>query len=221
MTTSFTRALDRAAAIALGTVGTLAVGFAGFVLPARAHHPTGGDLPATFLQGLLSGLGHPVIGLDHLAFALALGVLAAFCHKGMGTIAAFLGTSLLGTVLHLHAIDLPGVEMAIAGSTLMFGLLVLFRRARTPVIAVIAAVAGLFHGYAYGESIIGAEPTPLVAYLIGFTAIQAALSLGAMKYALALGERRVDETAKFPMTVAIGGVIVGIGFTFFAQSLGI
>jgi urease accessory protein len=32
--------------------------------PAFAHHPMGGLTPATFADGLLSGLGHPVIGLD-------------------------------------------------------------------------------------------------------------------------------------------------------------
>jgi len=32
-------------------------------------------------------------------------------------------------------------------------------------------IAGIFHGYAYGESIIGARVAALVAYLIGFTVI--------------------------------------------------
>ena len=45
--------------------------------PALAHHPMGGRMPATFTDGLLSGLGHPIIGLDHLAAVLAIGCLAA------------------------------------------------------------------------------------------------------------------------------------------------
>src|SRR5262244_1869797 len=36
--------------------------------PAFAHHLMGGRMPSTFVEGLLSGLGHPVIGIDHLAF---------------------------------------------------------------------------------------------------------------------------------------------------------
>ena len=35
--------------------------------PALAHHMMGGRMPATFGEGLLSGLGHPIIGLDHFA----------------------------------------------------------------------------------------------------------------------------------------------------------
>ena len=34
---------------------------------AAAHHPTGGRMPANVLDGFLSGIGHPVIGPDHLA----------------------------------------------------------------------------------------------------------------------------------------------------------
>ena len=43
--------------------------------PAFAHHPFGmGDSSAlTAWQGLLSGLGHPLLGPDHLLFLLALG----------------------------------------------------------------------------------------------------------------------------------------------------
>jgi urease accessory protein len=44
---------------------------------AEAHHAMGGTTPQTLAQGLLSGLAHPVIGLDHLAFTLAAGLLAA------------------------------------------------------------------------------------------------------------------------------------------------
>jgi len=40
---------------------------------AEAHHAMGGTMPQTLAQGLLSGLAHPVIGLDHLAFTVAAG----------------------------------------------------------------------------------------------------------------------------------------------------
>jgi len=34
--------------------------------PAFALHAMAGATPTSFSEGLLSGLGHPVIGLDHL-----------------------------------------------------------------------------------------------------------------------------------------------------------
>ncbi len=48
------------------------VGFAGLMPSARAHHPMGGQTPETFSQGLLSGFGHPIIGIDHLAFLIVI-----------------------------------------------------------------------------------------------------------------------------------------------------
>lgn len=46
--------------------------------PAFAHHAMDGKMPVTFLQGLLSGLGHPIIGFDHLAAVVGVGVLGAW-----------------------------------------------------------------------------------------------------------------------------------------------
>ena len=34
--------------------------------PAQAHHPMGGATPGNWMEGLLSGWGHPIIGADHL-----------------------------------------------------------------------------------------------------------------------------------------------------------
>ena len=60
------RIFATAAAITLTSAGT-----------AFAHHPLGGMIPQNFMQGFLSGIGHPVIGFDHLAFVVAVGLIAA------------------------------------------------------------------------------------------------------------------------------------------------
>jgi hypothetical protein len=41
---------------------------------ACAHHLMDGSTPFTFAEGLFSGVGHPIIGPDYLAFLLALGI---------------------------------------------------------------------------------------------------------------------------------------------------
>jgi urease accessory protein len=46
-------------------------------------------MPTTFLDGLLSGLQHPALGLDHLAFIVVLGVAAAFTRAGIPIIWRF------------------------------------------------------------------------------------------------------------------------------------
>jgi hydrogenase/urease accessory protein HupE len=60
---------------------------------AWAHHFMGEQLPQTFTQGFLSGLGHPVIGVDHAAFIIAAGFLLAPIGRGMrGVLALILGS---------------------------------------------------------------------------------------------------------------------------------
>src|SRR5262249_57584778 len=60
--------------VRLSRAAILSIPFSLATVPAFAHHMMGGRTPSTFMEGLLSGLGHPVIGLDHLAFLLAVGV---------------------------------------------------------------------------------------------------------------------------------------------------
>ena len=53
--------------------------FSLFVLtsPVLAHHPVAGKVPANFFEGFLSGLAHPILGPDHVAFVVAAGLLAS------------------------------------------------------------------------------------------------------------------------------------------------
>jgi urease accessory protein len=181
--------------------------------PATAHHMMGGKIPANFFDGFMSGLGHPVIGLDHLTFAIAVGLLASRLQKGVWLPIAFLSTALVGTSLHLMQVSLPIVEFCVSGSVLIFGALLAMKRSLSfAVILGLGAIAGFFHGYAYGESIFGAETTPLFAYLLGFTTIQLAISL----IAWFIGKRLLVSTEDangLPLRFA-GFTIIGVGATF-------
>lgn len=188
-----------------------------FAMPAYAHHAMDGQLPNSFAAGFLSGLGHPIIGLDHLVFLLAAGLLAAQYGQNQGQgrqflilPLAFIVASLAGTLLHLASIDLPGGEIAVALSVLALGL-VLLLRATLPVagFAALLALAGLFHGYAFGESIVGAETTPLLSYLAGLAIIQYLLTAG-----LALAWRRLDPARPIFVQRLAGAAasLTGLGF---------
>ena len=162
--------------IALGIIFLVAT-------PALAHHPLDGRLPSNFFEGIMSGFGHPIIGFDHLAFVIASGFMAVGIARGILIPIAFVIATAIGAGIHLLAIDLPIPEVVIAASVVLFGVLLFIRQSKKFAInymsiAGLAALAGIFHGHAYGEGIFGAEPTPLVAYLIGFTVIQLAISLG-------------------------------------------
>lgn len=183
------------------------------MLPALAHHPSGGKTPSTIVEGFLSGLGHPIIGLDHLAFVIASGLMAAAIGGGLLIPFAFVGSSLMGTGLHLMSIDLPLPELVISASVLAFGILLAMKNPPQNGLAIsLATIAGIFHGFAYGESIFGAEMGPLLAYLLGFAVIQ--LAIAAVAYWV--GKTLLSEVMQ-PTGLALrfaGFLICGVGATF-------
>jgi len=176
--------------------------------PAFAHHVMGGKLPETFMQGLLSGLGHPVIGLDHFGAIVGVGILAAIAGRSVGLVLVFSAALIAGVGIHLAKVDIPVSELLVGFSTLLIGGLVLVRRSIGPAVAAaLFAIAGLLHGYALGESIVGAEASPLVAYLVGLLVIQT--FIGVVAYALTRRMstmRPVGLTAAGLLVVALGGV---------------
>lgn len=179
--------------------------------PAFAHHMMDGELPATFTQGLLSGLGHPVIGPDHLAFILAAGLAVAAAQLPLLLPVLFVASSCIGVGLHVAGIDVPGAEIIVALSVLLVGALIAGgRRLPVPAWSALFALAGLFHGYAYGESIFGAETTPVVAYLLGLAIVQSAIAVGV---ALLLRHRNW-VTGRLPRL--LGGVVALVGLVVLA-----
>ncbi|WP_019499590.1 HupE/UreJ family protein [Pseudanabaena sp. PCC 6802] len=187
--------------------------------PAMAHHAMGNKMPSNFLEGFLSGLAHPLIGPDHFAFIVAVGLLAAIKRQGILIPGAFILSAMLGTGFHMLGFGLPGAELFVSGSILLFGILLVSQDSpNTFAIALLAAIAGIFHGYAYGESIFGAETTPLIAYLIGFTVIQMAVAASA--FAIAKRLFRDKEVQKLPANLRSAGLVIcGIGAAFFSSQL--
>ncbi len=183
--------------------------------PALAHHAMGGQIPDGLAAGLLSGLAHPVIGVDHLAFVVAAGLAAAFTGHRLLSPLAFVVATLAGCLLQVAGTMLPAAEFVIALSVVAIGAVVLSGRTiGSPALLGLFALAGLFHGWAYGGSIAGAEPTPLVAYLVGFSAVQYAIAAGAGLLAVRLWNATGPAAVRPRLA---GAVVAGIGLTFFME----
>ncbi len=150
--------------------------------PVWAHHPMGGAVPATAWHGLLSGFGHPVIEIDHLLFLLGAGAVVALARatpaRSAALLCAYAVAGAIGTTLRVPALTVPFAEAGVAASLLLVAVWLCTRRVPgTTVAALCATGCGFFHGYAYGEAVIGAEPTPLIAYLIGLAVMQTLLMM--------------------------------------------
>ena len=184
---------------------------------ALAHHPLGGMTPQTALHGLLSGIGHPVIGFDHLAFVVGVGLIAAFHRSKLAMPAAFVGGTMAGTMLTVSAFTLQFAEIVITASVVAAGI-VAMRGKVTDLrfAAVLAVVAGLFHGWAYGAAVVGAETTPILAYLAGFGLVQMAIA-GGVALAVARIWRIIDAEALQPRLA--GAVVAGVGLAFLVENV--
>jgi len=185
-------------------------------LHAHAHHAMDNALPGNLFEGLVSGLAHPVIGLDHFLFVIAIGVACYYFGRKAGSVAAFLAGTIGGTVIHLYKATLAYPDAWVAASLLLLGILILRGSAllKSNAAAVFFGISGIVHGYAYGEAIVGAEPTPLVAYLAGFTLVQLAIVLAAFTAARYM--HRIKPA--FQTASAVGGALSVAGIAFLALS---
>jgi urease accessory protein len=187
--------------------------------PAMAHHVMDGKMPVTAVQGLLSGLGHPIIGLDHLAAVVAAGFLAAAHRTASWLVLGYVLAMIAGAALHVQGATVPGAEILVALSVLALGGVTMQWRAALGAQAMLAlfVIAGAINGYALGESIAGAEPTPLYAYFAGLAIVQSAVGLAAMTFARALAAR---DTALIPVSVRlVGAGVVGIGLAMLSKGM--
>lgn len=184
--------------------------------PALAHHPLGSEAPQTMFHGLISGLAHPVIGLDHLAFVVLIGLAAALAGRDLTGPVAFISATLAGTALHLAGVTLPLAEMVIMASVVVLGaLLVMGRKVAGPVALAGFVLAGIFHGWAYGAAVIGSTTMPVFAYLLGFCAIQLAIAAGV---ALFVGKMLQQDAGQTHARMA-AAVCMGVGFTFMFETV--
>lgn len=157
-----------------------------FVAPSicLAHHPLGGMPVETFTDGLLSGVGHPLLGFDHLFFVALVGVAALYTGKKYALPAGYIVAMLGGCYLMTLGIGLPFKEAIIGISLLSLGTIVFSGRALgfVPALFVFSGF-GFFHGSAFGDFIANSEVAiggqVIIGYFIGLGLIQYIIAITA------------------------------------------
>jgi len=119
--------------------------------------------------GFLTGLAHPVSGLDHVLAMIAVGLWGAVLGPPAIWVlpVAFPLVMAVGGLLGLLGLPLPGVEIGIAVSAIVLGAMVL-AEVRPPLwlAAVIVAFFAIFHGHAHGREL--PDGTSALLYSLGF-----------------------------------------------------
>ena len=165
--------------------------------------------------GFISGLAHPVSGPDHVIAMIAVGLWGAQLGRPALWVlpVGFPIAMACGGMLGLVGVPLPGVEVWIAMSAVILGLMVLLE-ARPPLwmAMVIVGVFAIFHGHAHGTELPDGASGTL--YSIGFVVATGLLHAVGISIGLLHGFRwgRV-------MVRAAGGLILAGGVFFLWQSL--
>lgn len=107
-------------------------------------------------HSLISGLLHPLTGIDHLLVLMAVGFLAA--KQGGKALfafpAVFLALTASGALLNTLAVHIPFVESWIALSLVVCALLIsLSQKHRSNLLLLGASIFALFHGYVHAAEI--------------------------------------------------------------------
>jgi len=130
---------------------------------ARAHEAVG------VAGGFASGFMHPLLGWDHVAAMVAVGLWGAVLGKSAIWLlpVVFPLVMAFGGAFGVIGIPLPSVEVGIALSALVLGGMVLFA-ARPPlwVAATIVGLFAVFHGHAHGTEL--PEAANPLAFSVGF-----------------------------------------------------
>jgi urease accessory protein len=183
--------------------------------PAWAHGDHGDSAPlggGSFATGFL----HPFTGWDHVAAMVAVGLWGAFLGRPAIWVLPIVFPLVMafGGFLGLVGVPLPGIEIGIALSAIVLGVMVA-AAARPPlwVAAVLVGVFAVFHGHAHGTELSGAAD-PLL-YSLGFVVATGLMHAGGIAF---------GALARWPAgrwAVRAGGGLIGLaGLSFLLAAAG-
>lgn len=165
--------------------------------------------------GFFAGLLHPISGLDHVVAMVAVGLWDAVLGPPALWVlpVAFPMVMAFGGLLGLLGVPIPGVEIGIAASGLVMGLMVLFEL-KPPLwlAALIVATFAVFHGHAHGAEL--PDGSNALLYSLAFVLATGLLHL----VGILLGEtRRWPGGRRFVQ--GAGGCVALVGLWFLEQAL--
>lgn len=173
-------------------------------LPAWAHEQAGQA------AGFVTGMLHPVSGLDHVLAMIAVGLWGA--QLGAPAIwllpVTFPLVMAFGGFLGLLGVPLPGVEIGIALSAILLGTMVA-TQARPPLWLAATAVGffAIFHGHAHGTELPAGESGLL--YSIGFVIVTGCL------HATGIAIGLIHRWQRGRVALRGAGAVVGAAGVFF------
>ncbi|MDA0290498.1 MAG: HupE/UreJ family protein [Cyanobacteria bacterium] len=178
--------------------------------PALAHHVMEAfPIKPSPFTGLLSGLLHPALGVDHLIFLMAIGLVGL--RQQFRWVIGLLAIGLIGALLGLAwPNSLPGAEAWIGISLALEALVLLDRLPKTLLLPAIG-----LHGFVLSASVLGWEPTPVIFYLFGLLISQGLLIWISLK----LVKNLWSNWGSAVKLKIVSGILFGIGSSLIWSTL--
>jgi urease accessory protein len=177
----------------------------------RAFAHGGGDVAS----GFTGGFAHPLFGPDHVAAMVAVGLWGAILGPPALWLlpVAFPLVMASGGVLGIVGVPIPGVEIGIAVSAIILGVMVAFS-VRAPLAVALALVAAfaVFHGHAHGAELPAGSDA--IAFSAGFVVATGLLHL----CGIGIGVTMRWPAGRVAVRLA-GGVIAVAGIVFLRAAL--
>jgi urease accessory protein len=160
--------------------------------------------------GFLSGLRHPISGLDHVLAMVAVGLWGA--QLGAPAIwllpVAFPLVMAMGAMFGLMGMPLPGIEYGIAASAILLGAAVMFEvRPPLALAAIMVGFFAVFHGHAHGTELPPGQSALL--YSMGFV-----MATGCL-HAAGIGIGTVYRWPWGQTVLRVAGTVIAMGGVFF------
>ena len=152
--------------------------------------------------GFMSGAMHPIAGLDHVTAMVAVGILGAFLGRPAIWVlpVVFPLVMTFGGIMGIMGIPVPGIEVGIAVSSIVLGIMIaLALKPPLWVAAIIVAAFAIFHGHAHGTELPNAVNA--LSYSIGFVVSTGLLHLAGIA---------IGELTRWPVGLIIARIIGGL-----------
>jgi urease accessory protein len=158
--------------------------------------------------GFVTGLQHPVLGIDHFLAMISVGVISVMMGRHAVWIvpAVFVLVMSAGGALGMNGVDIPLVEYGIAISVVVLGLAItLHEKLSLPWVMLIVGFFAVFHGHAHGVEM----PWTASPYLYagGFVTGTAAIHL----FGVLIGSLLSGNAARLSVLRYTGSAVAGVG----------
>ena len=187
-----------------------------------AHHPLNGEIMENFNDGFLSGIGHPILGLDHLLFIIGVGLISFLSKRFLNFSFTFIGGTILGLVSMIWGLYLPFYEIMISFTLLLLGYLILATR-QIRYDGLLFTLFGVFHGWAYGaifSNDVKLNIDVLFGYSLGLLLTQLTIVILGFKLFSYLNRFKSNNISVVPV---FSGIIIGVAsvslFEIFESSI--